>query len=131
MLFVLLDESEIFSGGSTNIKFEIFRENFDTLCHTMTDIDDLIPFFVAKNIITFGDQEVMTHITKTFEKVSKLLSIIEGPLRVGDNNGFYVMLDIMKTHGTASTQRLAEKILEKLQPPPPPPKKGLYLHICA
>ena len=77
------------------------------LCHTMTDIDDLLKHFVVEKIISFGEEEKIKNCVKKSEKVRNLLLNISGPLEAGDSNGFYVLLRIMEDYGTRATQALA------------------------
>jgi len=72
----------------------------------MTDIDDLLKYFVSENIITLNEEVIRSSTTKS-EKVRNLLLNISGPLKAGYTNGFYVMLKIMKDRGTRATQNLA------------------------
>ena len=81
------------------------------MCHTVTDINELLKYFVTEKIITLSqEEEIKSHITQS-ERVSKLLLIISGPLEAGDSNGFYTMLKIMKIHGVRATQQLADDII--------------------
>ena len=84
------------------------------LCNTMTDIDDLLTYFVSENIITLNEEEVIKSSTTKSEKVRKLLLNISGPLKAGDANGFYVMLKIMKDRGTKATQNLATLLTARI-----------------
>jgi len=88
-------------------EFTILQENYAVLCNTMTDIDDLLKYFVTEKIITLNEEEEIKSSTTKSDKVRKLLLNISGPLKAGDKNGFYVMLKIMKDHGTKATQNLA------------------------
>lgn len=94
--------------GSESKEMKAFRENYAGLCNTMTDIDDLLKYFVTEEIITINEEEkIKNHITKS-DKVRMLLLRISGPLQAGNKTGFYVMLKIMKKYGTRATQDLAE-----------------------
>ena len=74
------------------------------LCGFLTDINTLLPHFVAENIISLDD---IDGIHKESEKVRKLLLHISGPLSSGHTEGFYTMLKIMEQYGTQATQQLA------------------------
>ena len=97
-------------------EYKVFKETYPQLMKTLTDIDDLLTYFVARNIITMRQEDDIKQLSVPQERVRRLLLIISGPLESGDKNGFYVLLDIMKNHGTQSTQDLAENILSKLRP---------------
>jgi len=93
----------------------VFRENYVSLCNTITDINELLRYFVTENIIN-GEQEekIKTVCTTKSDKVSKLLLYISEPLESGESNGFYTMLQIMKTHGVEVTQHLADQIITRV-----------------
>lgn len=98
----------------------VFKESYASLCNAMTDINDLLKYFVTEKIITMDEQEeIRACITKS-EKVSKLLINISGPLAAGDSKGFYTMLMIMKTYGTDATRRLADHIISRVENLKPP-----------
>lgn len=94
------DDSE--SGEMT-----AFRCNYATLCNTMTDVDDLLKYFVTEKIITTNEEEKIKSRATKSDRVKALLLNISGPLQAGDKNGFCVMLRIMKKYGTKATQDLA------------------------
>ena len=81
------------------------------MCNTITDINELLIYFVTEKIITMNQQEEIKSCNTKSERVSKLLLNIWGPLEAGDSNGFYTMLKIMKTHGVNATQKLADHII--------------------
>ena len=89
---------------------KVFTENYARICSTLTDIDDLLLYFVQKKIIKPEDQDDIKTSAKTKEKVNKLLKHISGPLQAGDSKGFYTMLDIMKNHGSQATKDLSETL---------------------
>ena len=74
------------------------------LCGTLTDINTLLPHFVAHNIISLDDIDGNDVIS---EKARKLLSHISGSLSAGHTQVFYTMLEIMEKHGTRTTEELA------------------------
>ena len=86
---------------------EIFTKHYAILCSTLTDVDNLLPYFVQENIISTSDLEEINILAATRKKVEKLLSHISGPLTAGNTKGFYSMLTIMKEHGSQSTKDLA------------------------
>ena len=71
-------------------------------------------YFVTEKIITTDEEEEIKTYTTKSERVSKLLLNISGPLEAGDSNGFYIMLQIMKTHGVNATQHLANQIISRV-----------------
>ena len=89
---------------------EIFIKHFASLCNTLTDVNNLLPYFVQENIIITNDLEEINGITTTCDKVKKLLLHISGPLTAKDAKGFYTMLTIMKEHGNQSTKDLAVRM---------------------
>jgi len=101
----LIDDTEV----------AVFRENYASLCNTITDINELLKYFVTENIISMDQEEVIktSCVTKS-DKVSTLLLHISCPLESGDSNGFYTMLQIMKTYGVDATQRLADQIITRV-----------------
>ena len=89
---------------------DVFIRHFPSLCNTLTDISNLLPFFVQEKIISTNDLEEVNSAVTTTKKVEKLLSHISGPLTAGDTKGFHKMLAIMKEHGNRSTKDLAVKM---------------------
>ena len=89
---------------------KVFTENYARICSTLTDIDDLLPYFVQEKIIKPEDQVDINTSAKTKEKVNKLLKHISGPLQAGDSKGFYTMLDIMKNYGSQATIDLSKAL---------------------
>ena len=96
------------------IEEDIFIRHYSSLCNTLTDINNLLPFFVQEKIINVSDVEEINVIVATPKKVEKLLSYISGPLTVGDTKGFCMMLTIMKKHGNQSTKDLAVKMSNEI-----------------
>ena len=102
---------------------KIFTKNYANLCCTLTDIDNLLPYFVQEKIIKPEDQDDINKLAKTQEKVKKLMKNISGPLQAGDSKGFYIMLDIMRNHGVQATIDLSETLRTTLS-------TGTYVCIC-
>ena len=92
----------------------VFQQYYAILCNTVTDIDDLLKYFVSEEIISISEEEEIKGFSVKSEKIRKLLINISGPLKAGDKNGFYVMLKIMKEYGTKATQVLAEKMTSSI-----------------
>jgi len=86
---------------------EVFRSNYCKFCNTMTDIENLLKYFVSVNIITTDDQSEILAPPKLTSKVTLLLTHISGPLEAGDTKPFRMMLDVMEKHGTIATKSLA------------------------
>ena len=93
---------------------DIFTKQYASLCNTLTDINNLLPYFVQDEVISISDREEINTITKTCEKVEKLLLHISGPLIAGDATGFHKMLTIMEEYGIQSTKDLAVKMSSEL-----------------
>ena len=93
---------------------EIFTRHYASLCNTLTDVDNLLPYFVEENIINTNNEEEINTITTTSNKVRKLLLHISGPLKAGDAKGFHTMLTIMKERGNQSTHDLAVRMNHEL-----------------
>jgi len=103
------------SNSEDFLELTVLQENYAMLCNTITDIDNLMKYFVVERIIAANEAEEITSSTLIkSEKVKKLLINVSGPLRAGDKNGFYVMLKIMKTCGIKATQNLANHILGRV-----------------
>jgi len=98
----------------------IFRQYYAKLCHTLTDIQYLLPEFVTENIIKQSDIEEIDALSTSLQKRQKLLLHISDPLQAGHLHGFYTMLRIMEVHGTYATQELAKEIKNSLFP-------GMYI----
>jgi len=76
----------------------------------MTDIDNLLRYFVTENIINVEDQRVIIANPRTSEKARLLLEHISGLLQAGNSKPFRRMLDIMEKYGNKSTKELAISI---------------------
>jgi len=85
---------------------EVFTSAYSRLS-TMTDIDNLLKYFVTENLINFEDQRVIIADPRTSEKARLLLEHISGPLQAGNIKPFRMMLDIMEKHGNQATKELA------------------------
>jgi len=73
----------------------------------MTDIENLLKYFITANIINTDDQSEILAPPKLTSKVTLLLKHISGPLEFGDTKPFRMMLDIMEKHGNLATKSLA------------------------
>ena len=70
----------------------------------MTDIENLLKYFVTVSIINTDDQSEILAPPRLTSKVTLLLTHISGPLEAGDAKPFRMMLDIM---GIKATKKLA------------------------
>ena len=99
-------------GGSK--EHEVLIDNVDNLCSTLVDIDELMPKFVTKRMITMEMAAIIRKAGTPREKVQKLLEYITGPVEAGKVKVFYNLLDIMEEHGLEATQELAEEMRNQL-----------------
>jgi len=93
----------------------VFRENYAALCTTITDINNLLKYFVQEEIIGLDEEEEIKHTVTKVEKAQKLLSHISGPLRAENADGFYILLNIMKKYGVKATRELSRSLFAKLE----------------
>ena len=84
----------------------VFTDNYDKLSKILS-VNTLLPHFIVKRIITIDDESDIRSCNRESEKIMKLLHYIARHLKAGYTDGFYLMLDIMKTHGTIANQNLA------------------------
>ena len=105
------------------IEKKIFTQNFSSFCDILKHEDGLLSKMVDKKLITLDDRDEI--IAKpAVEKGPTLLRNISGPLEANHTQGFYVLLDIMKTHGKPDTQTFATKIVNEC----PGSNNGMYAH---
>ena len=96
----------------------VFEENYGLLRITITDIiDPVVKCFVDRRHLTVEEEEQITAITTTSEKIESLLTKISNLLKDGNSVGFYVMLKIMREQGGKATQtsKLADHIMNRLK----------------
>ena len=107
----------LFSAGLNPelTELSVLREHYAELCDSITDISDLLKYFVQNGIITMDEEAVIHHTITQSEKVKKLLRHIVGPLKANKKKGFYAMLDIMKKYGVTATQTLAGELQSKVR----------------
>jgi len=91
-------------------EMELFKEYYPKLCNTMTDIKNLLQYFVQKNIIKLEDQDTIGSEIKSCDQVKAFLKHISGPLQGGNTEIFYTMLDIMEVNGVEATKQLANEL---------------------
>ena len=105
-----------------SIQLKTFTKNYSKLC-TITDISNLLPHFVTKEIINLEDAEKITNISTSSVKVQKLLTHVAGPLQAGNTQPYYTMLIIMEQYGTQATRTLATQIRNQVCEP----ISGMYI----
>ena len=88
---------------------EIFRKNYARFCNVLKHEDDLLPYLVEKNIISWDNLDEIKA-KSAAEKGPTLLRHISSPLEVDQTHGFYGLLDIMINYGKMDTQEFARKI---------------------
>lgn len=84
----------------------MFTDNFVSLTKVL-NVNTLIPYFIEKKIISFDDAADIKSCHQESEKIMKFLEYISKHLKTGHTDGFYLLLYIMKAHGTISTEMLA------------------------
>jgi len=94
---------------------EVFTVNYAKFCSTLTDIENLLKYFVEEKVINVEDLREINSKIKVSEKVSKLLQHISGPMEGGNSKGLYTLLHIMERHGTQATKDLANRLLDTLK----------------
>ena len=95
-------------------ELNVLTEHYSALCHTLTDVDSLLPQFVQKRVITTDNLEEINAVVTSTKKVQKLMTHISGPLRACNTEVFYIMLRIMEKYGHHATQQLADQIRRSL-----------------
>ena len=95
---------------------DVFTKHYASLHNIITDVKNLLPYFVEQNIINIHDEAEINAIIRNPDKVKKLLSYIAGPLKAGDAKGFHTMLAIMEKHGNQGTRDLAVRMSREVTP---------------
>ena len=57
-------------------ELNVLTEHYSALCHTLTDVDSLLPQFVQKMVITTDNLEEINAIVTSTKKVQKLMTHI-------------------------------------------------------
>ena len=99
----------------------VLQINYFKLSNTLTDIEDLLPRFVEKDVINFRDLEEINAIVLSTKKVQKLMAHISGPLEAGNTKVFYIMLGIMEEYGHLATKQLAKEMRRSIPVSPRKP----------
>ena len=95
---------------------EVFTKHYSKLCDTLTDVDNLLPYFVQQRVITTNElEEISATVPSTKKlKIQKLMTHISGPLTAGNTEVFYTMLRIMQEYGHQATQHLGDQMRKSL-----------------
>ena len=104
----------LFAVIMTSTEEQVLTKYYPRLCSTLTDIENLLPYFVEEDVIKFGDLEEINAIVPSTKKVQKLMVHISGPLRAGNTEVLNIMLRILEQHGHHATQQLAYQIRTSL-----------------
>ena len=111
MLYII-DEIDY---NSNVIEVAVFEENYALLCNTIKDvIDPLIKCFVREKLCTAEEEKQITAITTVQKILQSLLLKVSSLLKADDTRGFYIMLKIMKEHGSNGTKNLADHMKNRL-----------------
>ena len=96
-----------------SVEHRIFLKNYSELTAVLnTNITNLSTYFVSKQVITPEDEELI-HQAPT-NKAKLFLWKLESPLKVGFNDPFYIMLDVMQQHGDIAVKGLATKLWKEI-----------------
>ena len=94
----------------------VFEASYGLLRITITDIIDLlVNYFVDGKHFTSEEENQITAVTPTSEKLELLFIKISSLLKAGNSKGFYMMLKIMREHGGQQTHTLADHIMNRLK----------------
>ena len=119
MLCIFTEPQQVNDRSPMWKEYSVFMKYFAALTHTLTDIDNLLPHFISNGIITIEDTDEVKSKPRQSDQLRQLLKHIEGPLRVNDARNVYILLDVMSTHGSISTKRLAATM------------RGMQVHLNA
>ena len=99
--------------GNQSVEHKIFLKNYSELTAVLnTNITNLSTHFVSKEVITTEDEELI-HQTVT-DKAKLFLWKLESPLKVGFNDAFYIMLDVMQQYGDIVVKNMAKKLKKEI-----------------
>ena len=93
---------------------ELFLAHYPELCKAITDVENLLPYFVQAHIISAANHQEINAKCILHKKAEALMSYISGPLESGNTEQFYTMLKIMEEHGNQATEALAKQIRSKI-----------------
>ena len=105
---------------------KVFKSHYHKFCDTLTDIENLLKYFITENIINSDDQSEILATPRPSQKVVLLLKHISGPLEAGSTKPFRMMLDIMEKHGILGTKHLAISVRKCLTTT----SQGVCVYVC-
>jgi len=95
------------------VEHKIFLENYTELTAILnTNITKLSSCFVSKEIITIEDEELIYQTTT--DKAKIFLWKLESSLKIGFNDPFYIMLDVMEQYNDIAVKSIAAKIRKEV-----------------
>ena len=106
----------------------VFEENYALISNTVTDIiGPLMKCCVEEKIFTAEEEREISASIEESEQLRVLLLKISDALKADNARGFYVMLKIMKEHGSKRTETLADHIMSRLKVS----SNELSSHVCS
>ena len=95
------------------MEHKIFLRNYTELTAVLnTNITKLSSHFVSKGVITVEDEELIYQATT--DKAKIFLWKLESSLKIGFNDAFYIMLDVMEQYGDIAVKSVAAKIRKEV-----------------
>ena len=91
----------------------IFKNHYANLCRVLP-VEELIPEFVACDMITFDEEEEISSNPRSSERARLLLLHVRKALHIGVSRLFYKLLEIMRQSGQSECKELAERIGQEL-----------------
>ena len=92
---------------------EVFIQYYSQIVNSMS-AKSLSPHFVAKNIISQGDQEEIFSIASSNKAAMMLLNRVSSALASGIIDNFYKLLDITELCGSIDSRNVSLAIRKKL-----------------
>ena len=91
---------------------EIFKKNYARFCDVLEHEDNLLPYLVENNIISW---DILDEIKSesAAEKGPTLLRYVSSRLEIDQTHEFYGLLDIMINYGKMDAQEFARKIKQE------------------
>ena len=100
-------------AANQSVEHTIFLRNYSELTAVLnTNITTLSTHFVSKQVITVEDEELIHQ--STIDKAKVFLWKLESPLKIGFNDAFYIMLDVMQQHGDIAVKSIATKLRKEI-----------------
>ena len=104
------------NNSPAHSELAVFEGSYALLCNTITDIiDPLMKCCVEEKNFTAEEEKEIMVIPEALEKLRLLLLKISNSLKADDTRGFYIMLKVMKQHGSKGTQTLAYHMMSRLK----------------